>query len=165
MKAAGKWEPRWWGPSPLLITRDKACPILTYQQPLCFSFIPYTRARVNVWGCWPPFLLWIIFNFPPHLGWDKSRSLCGRVVRDEVAVSTFLLEFSLTACCSVYCSCVSRIPGLLMWCIALSRIHTQHRAVIISASLPVCTSTASLVLHSSTSLSIYARRIQPGRAA
>lgn len=76
-------------------------------------------------------------------------------MRDEAAVSKFLLEFSLTTCRLAYCSRVSGIPGLLMWRMALSQAHTQHRAVIFSASFLVFTSTPSLVLHMSTSLSIY----------
>lgn len=81
---------------PPLITRDKGCPNLAYQLLLCFNFIPYTRACLSV--CYPSFLCWSIFNVPPHLGRDKSRSLCGRVVRDEGAVCNFLLAFSLTSC-------------------------------------------------------------------
>lgn len=89
---------------PPLITWDKACPILTYQQHCAFasSFTPELVGMCQFAS--PLFLLWIIFNFPSHLGWDKSTSLCGRVVRDEAAVSKFLLEFSLT-CRPVYCSC------------------------------------------------------------
>lgn len=44
----------------------------------------------------PPYFFRIIFNFPPHLGCDKSRSLCGREVRNVIST---LPEFS--------CDCLS----------------------------------------------------------
>lgn len=77
----------------------------------------------------PLFLLWIIFNFPSHLGWDKSTSLCGM----RLQLVHFLLLFSLT-CRPVYCSCLSQITVLVILCVlAVVRAHMQHRAVIISS--------------------------------
>lgn len=39
---------------------------------------------------------------------------------DEAAVSAFSLEFSLTVCRPVYCSCVPEIPRLFVQHMALS---------------------------------------------
>lgn len=57
----------------------------------------------------------------------------------------FCLSFSLTACRPVYCSRASGIPSLFVRRTALSRVHTQRRAVIISASILDFTSTPSLI--------------------
>lgn len=134
---------------PPLITWDKVCPILTYQQPLCFSSIPYQSLFACV-SLLAPFLLWIIFNFPAHLG---SRSLCGRVVRDEAAVSTFLLEFSLTACRPVYCIyCLESLASLYgTW---LYRERTSSAQFLSPVPVFFLTSTTS-ILHTGTSLSTY----------